>query len=275
MVKRKIGKIGVFDSGFGGIDILREIVKKLPQYDYIYLGDTARTPYGTRTKPTIYRFTEEAVDFLFKQGCELVVIACNTASSDALRKLQHTFVPSHYPTRRVLGVLIPAAEEAVRQTKNRRVGVIATEGTVKSGAFEREIHKLNSDIKVFQQASPLLVPIVEAGEHNSEVAKIMLKQYLTPLLKKKIDTLILGCTHYGILKNQIKKIVGSDITIVSEANIIPRDLAHYLARHPEIESKLSTRKQVSFTTTDTTDKFSRLGSEFYKQPITVKKVLLK
>ena len=273
-MKKSAGKIGVFDSGFGGIDILREIVKKLPQYEYLYLGDTARTPYGTRTKPTIYRFTEEAVGFLFKQGCELVIIACNTASSDALRQLQRTYVPKHYPTRRVLGVLIPAAEEAIRQTKNDRIGVIATEGTVNSGAFVREIHKLNPRVKVFQQASPLLVPLVEAGEHNSPVTTIMLTQYLKPLLNKKIDTLILGCTHYGILSRQIKKIVGENVKIVSEAEIIPRDLKLYLNRHPELSSRLSTNSHITFNTTDTTDKFTKLGSQFFKRKIKAKKITL-
>lgn len=160
----KKGVIGVFDSGFGGLAILKEIVKKLPQYDYLYLGDTARMPYGSRSQEVIYNFTEQAVDFLFKRGCSLVILACNTASSEALRKIQQGYLKNNYPKRRVLGVVIPAAQAAVEITKNNRVGVMATEGTVNSHSFEKEIKKLNPKIKVFQQGCPLLVPIVEAGE---------------------------------------------------------------------------------------------------------------
>lgn len=274
MSKKITGKIGVFDSGFGGIDILREIVKKLPQYDYVYLGDTARTPYGSRTKATILKFTEEAVHFLFDRGCQLVIIACNTASSDALRQIQKNFVQKKHPTKKVLGVLIPAAEQAVIQTKNNKIGVIATEGTVRSKAFEREILKLNKNIKVYQNAAPLLVPIVEAGEQNSKITTLLLQQYLKPLLKKNIDTLILGCTHYGILVKSIQKIVGPSVKIISEAEIIPRELKKYLDKHAELDNKLARRHKVIFTTTDTTDKFTKLGSKFYKKQITAKKVSL-
>ena len=199
--------IGVFDSGFGGLDILKTITKKLPNYDYIYLGDTARTPYGTRSKEIIYEFTKQAVDFLFESNCEIIILACNTASSDALKKIQQEYLPKYYPNKKVLGVLIPTAEEAITKTNNNKVGVIATEGTIKSESFKKELLKLNPKIKVFQKACPLLVPIVEAGEQNSNFTETILTKYLKPLIKQRIDTLILGCTHYGILEGKIKKLL--------------------------------------------------------------------
>lgn len=270
------GPIGVFDSGFGGLEVLKHIVKKLPQYDFIYLGDTARTPYGSRSQEVIFNFAGQAVEFLFKgacpelaEGCPLVILACNTASSEALRKIQQ-----EYTSPKVLGVIIPAVERATELTKNNRVGVIATEGTVQSGAFERELKKRNPKIKVFQKACPLLVPIVEAGEHNSEIAKLALQKYLKPLLAKKIDTLILGCTHYGILEKQIKKIVGKNIFVISEGKIVAEKLVDYLNRHPEIETCLTKRSQRVFLTTDLTDKFQTLGTQFFGKKIKPEKISL-
>ncbi len=266
--------IGVFDSGFGGIDILRGIAKELPAYNYLYLGDTARAPYGTRSKEVIYEFTKQAVDFLFANNCELIIFACNTASSDALRKIQQEYLPKHYLNKKVLGVLIPATEEAIVRTKNQKIGVIATEGSVHSGTFVRELTKINPKIKVFQNPCPLLVPIVEAGEQNSKAAKIILENYLKPLKNKGIDTLILGCTHYGILENQIRKIIGSDITIISEAKVVPKKLKSYLKKHPEIEQKLGKNKIIRFYSTDLTKKFVLLGSKFFGQKIKAQKVSL-
>lgn len=250
------------------------IVREAPEYNYIYLGDTARAPYGMRSKELVYKFTEQAVDFLFKNNCELIVLACNTASSDALRKIQQDYLPEHYPEKRVLGVLIPAAEKAVEKTHNKRVGVIATEGTVQSGAFIRELNKLDSKIKVFQNACPLLVPMVEAGEYNSKVTEILLKNYLQPLINKRIDTLILGCTHYGILENKIKKIIGPDIYIVSEARVVPKKLKNYLQRHREIEEKIEKNKTLYFYSTDTTTRFQTLGSKFFGKEIRVQRAIL-
>ncbi|MBI3671618.1 glutamate racemase [Candidatus Azambacteria bacterium] len=266
--------IGVFDSGFGGIDILRGIVKELPQYNYIYLGDTARAPYGTRSKEVVFDFTKQAVDFLFKNNCDLVILACNTASSEALRKIQREYLKKYHPEKRVLGVLIPAAEETAEKTKNKKVGVIATERTVNSKAFERELKKLDRKIKVFQAPCPLLVPIVEAGERNSKATDIILSGYLKPLIKKNIDTLILGCTHYGILEKNIRKITGKKIQIISEAKILPKKLKSYLERHGEIEKKLGKNGKVRFYSTDITDKFILLGSKFFGKKIKVKKVEL-
>lgn len=266
--------IGIFDSGFGGLNILQKIVKELPDYNYIYLGDTARVPYGTRSASLVYEFTQQAVNFLFKNHCELIILACNTASSGALRKIQQEYLPKHQPNRRVLGVLIPAAEEAVQKTINKKVGVIATEGTVQSNTFAEELAKLNPAIKVFQKACPLLVPIVESGEQNSKATKIILESYLQPLKRKGIDTLILGCTHYGILETKIRQIVGPRIHIVSEAKILPKKLQNYLERHPQIEKTLGKNKSVLFYSTDLTDKFTSLGSKFFGKEIKAVKILL-
>lgn len=266
--------IGVFDSGFGGLDILKSIVKKLPLYNYIYLGDTARTPYGTRSKEVVYEFTEQAVDFLFKKNCELIILACNTTSSDALRKIQREYLPTHYPKKKVLGVLIPAAEEAVSKTKNKKVGVIATKGTVKSGAFIRELKKLDKKIEALQQACTLLVPMVEAGEENSKATEFILKNYLKPLKAKNIDTLILGCTHYGILEKKIRKTVGHKIQLVSEGKVVAEKLEDYLKRHKEIEASLGKNRKRYFYSTDLTDKFNKLGSKFFSKVIRAKKAVL-
>jgi glutamate racemase len=267
--------IGIFDSGFGGLDIMRGIVKKLPGYDYIYLGDTARVPYGTRSSEIVYEFTKQAVDFLFGKNCELIIFACNTASSEALRRIQQEYLPKKYPGKKVLGVLIPAAEVAVIKTRNKKIGVIATPGTVNSKAFVREISKLDKKIKIYQQACPLLVPIVEAGEQNSKAAHLILKKYLKPLVGKQIDTLILGCTHYGILEKKIKKIVGKDVEIINESKIVGKKLEEYLGRHPEIEKKLSRKRKRTFYSTDLTDNFQILGSKFFSRKIKAQKVGLK
>lgn len=275
MKKRSGNKfIGFFDSGFGGLHILRRVVKKLPQYNYIYLGDSARTPYGTRSKEIVYEFTRQAVDFLFENNCELVIFACNTASCDALRKIQQDYLPKKYPNKKVLGVLIPASEEAVEKTKNNKIGVIATEGTVLSGAFKRELEKINPKVKVFQKACPLLVPLVEAGEQRSKATELILQNYLSVFSKKKIDTLILGCTHYGILENKIKKIIGKQIKIISGAKVVSEKLEEYLGEHQEIELKLGKDSKVYFYSTDLTEKFKVLGSDFFGEPIEVKKAVL-
>jgi glutamate racemase len=259
--------IGIFDSGFGGLSVMRGIVKELPEYDFVYLGDTARVPYGTRSKDIVYEFAKQAVDFLFGKNCELIIFACNTASSDALRRIQQVYILKCHPDKKVLGVLIPAAEIAAEKTGNKKVGVMATEGTVKSGAFVRELKKIDKSIKIFQASCPLLVPIVEAGEQNSEITDIILKKYLCPLMGKKIDTLILGCTHYGILEKKISKITGKNIKIISESKIIGKKLGNYLKKHPEIEKKLAKNKKTVFYSTDLTNNFEVLGSKFFGQKI--------
>ena len=266
---KRTKKIGVFDSGFGGLHVLRSVVGALPQYDYIYLGDTARTPYGDRTQETIYRYTKQAVDFLFDQGCGLVIIACNTASSEALRRIQDTYGAK----KKVLGVLIPAAEEAVEKTAGR-VGVIATRGTVASQKFVRELRKLDPLVRVYQEACPLLVPIIENGEQNEPETVAVLKRYLRPLLRRKIDTLILGCTHYGIIENKIRDIVGEKVALVSEAKVVPKKLRAYLRKHTEIETTLSKRGSMRFFSTDKTDKFKTIGSALFGKELKVEKAIL-
>ena len=267
--------IGVFDSGFGGLEVLKEIVQTLPQYNYIYLGDTKRAPYGNRSQAQIYQFTQQAVDFLFRKNCFLVVLACNTSSSEALRRIQQEYLPKHYPQRRVLGVVVPAAEEAALLTKNKKIGVIATKATVSSFAFKRELTKLSPKIKVFQQACPLLVPLVEEGKHNLPTTHAVLKIYLAPLLKVGIDILILGCTHYGLLEKQIKQIVGLEVKVVSEGNIVALKLKDYLLRHPEIETRLVSESKLSFLTTGKVVKFKELASLFYGKAISPQQVILK
>lgn len=266
--------IGVFDSGFGGLSILRGIVKGLPEYDFVYLGDTARVPYGTRSSEVVYEFTRQAVEFLFKKNCGLVILACNTASSDALRRIQHEYLPKHFPERNVLGVLIPAVEEAVAKTRNKKVGVMATSGTVASGSFVREFFKLDPEIQVFQNACPLLVPLVEAGEVSSPATEYFLKKYLKPLLAKDIDTLILGCTHYSLLERKIRKLVGKKVHIVSESRIIGGKLRDYLDRHPDRESNLGKHGARTFYSTDITENFETLGKRFFGEKIEVERVNL-
>ena len=268
MKTKPAGSIGVFDSGFGGLLVLKDIVRLLPAYDYVYLGDTARVPYGNRSPEVVYEFTRQAVDFLFSKGCELIIIACNTASAEALRRIQQEHLPEAYGrTKRVLGVVVPAAEEAVAKTENARVGLIATEGTVNSGAFRKELIRRKKSIKVFSQSAPLLVPLIETGEYASEPAKLILKKYLSPLFAKKIDTLILGCTHYGILKREIQKLAGKRVLILSEGTVVARKLREYLLRHSEIDSRLSRRSRRVFYTTDLTRRFAKLGSRFFGSPV--------
>jgi len=271
MIEKRNKRIGVFDSGFGGLHILRSIVSALPEYEYVYLGDTARAPYGDRPQETILAYTKQAIDFLFEQHCGIVVIACNTASSEALRAIQQEYGAE----KKVLGVLIPAAEEAVQKTKNQRVGVIATHSTVTSEKFVHELAKLEANVQVFQKACPLLVPLVEAGEQHSPLMDTLLERYLRPLLAKKIDTLILGCTHYGIVEKKIRAIVGPDITIISEARVVPKKLKKYFEKHTEIEETLSTKPRVHFFSTDRTDKFQTLGSALFGRAIRVERAVLR
>ena len=271
---KKKSSIGIFDSGFGGLSIMRDIVKKLPEYNYIYLGDTARTPYGNRSQEVIYKFTEQAVDFLFKAGCQLIVLACNTSSSEALRKVQQEYLPKYCPKKKVLGIIIPAVQAAVKTTKNNRIGIIGTESTITSRAFERELNKLNPKIKVFQKACSLLVPIIESGEKKSLAVDLILKEYLEPLANKKIDTLILGCTHYGILENKIRRVLGKKIKIIIEGEIVAEKLKDYLKRHPETEEVINKQRKIKFLTTDLSDKFKVLGSKFFGKKILPEKIEL-
>lgn len=255
-------KIGIFDSGLGGLFIMKSIVKKLPEYDYIYLGDTIHLPYGDRSSETIYQLLKNGVDFLFKKGCVLIVVACNTASAEALRQIQQEYLPTHYPDRRVLGVIIPAVEEAMHA---KRVGILGTLATVQSKTYEKEFKKMNPHIRVFQQIAPLLVPLIENGE--KELVKPILKEYLKPLIKKEIDTLILGCTHYPLLKKEIKEIIGPDIKLICQDQFIHKKLKDYLIRHTEITKKLTKKSLREFTITEKTPHFEKLARGWFGDAI--------
>lgn len=267
-------RIGVFDSGFGGLDVLRGIIALMPEYDYLYLGDTARAPYGPRPSEEVYKFATHAVDYLAAHDCSLIVFACNTASSDALHTIQHIYAPEHHLDTKVLGVLIPLSEEAVGLSKKKRIGVMATDGTVRSDAFVRELQKIDPKIEVFQEACPLLVPLVEAGAYDSPDMQNALRTYIEPLLAENIDTLILGCTHYGVLEKQIRAIIGDDIAIVSAPKSVPPRLKQYLERHPEIERALGRHSSREFYTTGAPERFERLGQTFLGEPFKVKSVVL-
>ncbi|MFH1822793.1 MAG: glutamate racemase [Patescibacteria group bacterium] len=272
--------IGIFDSGFGGLTILKELLRQLPDYNYIYLGDNARAPYGNKSDEVIYNYSRQAVDFLFKQGCELIIIACNTASAKALRKIQQEWLPKHYSQKRVLGVIIPVVEEtaalAAKQATKNKIGLIGTKATIKSKAYEKELKKFdNINIKIFTKPTPLLVPLVEEGWIKRRETKMILRYYLRPLKKQKINYLILGCTHYPILVKQIKKIMGDQCQVIDSPKIVAKKLIDYLARHPEIEKKINKNRRRSYYTTDEPFNFKELASRFLGDKIDqVKKVEL-
>lgn len=252
-------KIGIFDSGLGGLIIAKSIIKKMPEYDYVYLGDTKRVPYRNRSHATVFEFTKQAVDYLFrKENCALIIIACNTASARALRRIQKEYLPKNFPDRKVLGVLIPAAEEAA---KFDRVGILATRGTVDSETFVKEIKKLSKKINIFQNSAPMLVPLAEEGE--VENAMSFIKKYLKPFSNKKLDALVLGCTHYPIFKTQIRKFLPKNIRIISQDEIIPKKLKNYLQRHPEISKKLSKKHTVKILVTDLTESIKNLSKKWF------------
>lgn len=241
-------KIGVFDSGLGGLAVLDAIRRALPEYDYVYLGDTKRVPYGSQTQATIYKWSQAAVDYLFrKEQCQIVIIACNTVSVRALRRLQREYLPQHFPHRRILGVVVPTLETVV-QKEYKRVGLIGTTATVRSQVYTKELSKLHSRAKFFAQATPELVPLLEAN--NLDGAKTILHGYLETLSKKNIDGLILGCTHYCLLKTAAQRVLGKKIAVVSQDKIIPAKLKGYLRKHPEVETKLSRRRMLKLLCTE-------------------------
>lgn len=266
-------KIGIFDSGLGGLIIVHSLIQTLSEYDYLYLGDTARVPYGNRSQKVIYQFTEEAVDFLFRQDCQLIIVACNTASAEALRTIQQEYLPKKYPHRRVLGVIIPSCEAATADHSNRIIGILATQSTVSSGAYLREIHKLNAQATVYQQATPLLVPLIE--NDGLKWLEPILDEYLKPLKEKQVNCLILGCTHYPIMKNKIRQKFDDPIQVISQDEVIPAKLKNYLDRHPEIESKLSKDRRYQFFVTDLTKSCSQLASRLFIDKIALELTNLK
>lgn len=270
------GPIGVFDSGYGGLTILSKIRETLPQYDYIYLGDNARTPYGTRSFEIVYEFTLQAVNKLFEMGCHLVILACNTASAKALRTIQMNDLPHLDPQRRVLGVIRPTVECIGSITHSRHVGVLATAGTIKSESYPMEIHKLFPDIYVSGEACPMWVPLVENNEAQSSGADYFIQKYIDTLLSKdqQIDTVILGCTHYPLLLPKIKHFIPDGIEIVSQGEYVAESLKDYLLRHPEIAAKCTQNGKCTFCTTEAEEKFIESASAFLNEDITVKRVVL-
>jgi len=267
--------IGVFDSGFGGLTILSAFLKKLPEYDYLYLGDSARTPYGSKSQEVIYTYTRQAVSFLFSKGCRMIVLACNTASTKALRKIQQEWLPSHYPNRRVLGVVIPLAESAVELTRYGRIGVIGTQATIESRVYEEELRKLRTELSIHGQACPLLVPLVEEGWVGKPESNMILKKYLSRLKRKRIDTLILGCTHYRFLEKDIARIMGKSCRVLNGPEIIADKLEDYLRRHPEIETRIAGNGTVTCFTTDDPEKFREFGEKFLNQRMhSVQKIVI-
>ncbi|HOO83366.1 MAG TPA: glutamate racemase [Prolixibacteraceae bacterium] len=269
--------IGIFDSGYGGLTILKDIRKQLPQYDYLYLGDNARTPYGTRSFDVVYEFTLQAVKKLFEMGCQLVILACNTASAKALRTIQQTDLPKIAPNKRVLGVIRPSAEEVDRLTRNKHVGILGTKGTVSSMSYVLELEKLhNGTLTVSQETCPMWVPIVENNEIGTPGANYFIQKNINNILSADplIDTLILGCTHYPMLTQSIKMFLPATVQIIEQGPIVAQKLADYLNRHPEMESVCSTGGSVQYFTTETSNNFNNMASLFLNEPIEAKTIRL-
>jgi len=268
------GAIGIFDSGYGGLTILEKIRAELPEYDYIYLGDNARTPYGTRSFDVVYKYTLECVTRLFELGCRLVILACNTASAKALRSIQQRDLPLIDPNRRVLGVIRPTVEAVGALTKSRHVGLLATSGTVQSNSYPLEIQKLYSDIKVTSEACPMWVSLIENNEYNSEGADFFVQKNLQNLLKNdsQIDTIMLGCTHYPLLLEKIKKYIPENITVVSQGAIVAKSLAEYLRRHPKMEAQCTKNATCRYLTTESVEKFSSSASVFLQENVKAEQI---
>jgi glutamate racemase len=263
--------IGIFDSGIGGLTVFRSIAEQLPEYDYIYLGDNSRAPYGNRSFNTIHQYTWECVQWLFKQGCPLIILACNTASAKALRNIQMLDMKGLDPSKRVLGVIRPTAEVIGNYSTTKEIGVLGTTGTVQSESYLMEIQKFFPDLKVYQQACPLWVPLVESGEYDKPGSDYFVQEYLDEIMAKSpnIDTLLLACTHYPLLMDKIKAYLPTDVNVIAQGDIVAKSLVDYLQRHAELEQKLTkggTRK--FYTTTDDTTEFDHHASRFFSAPVT-------
>ena len=257
--------IGIFDSGYGGLTILAEIKKSLPEYDFLYLGDNARAPYGGRSFDVVYEFTLQAVEYLFKQGCELVILACNTASAKALRTIQQNVLPKKYPNNRVLGVIRPTSEKIGEFSNTKHIGIVATEGTIKSDSYLIEIEKFFPELNISQHACPIWVPLIENNLHQTEGGKWFIKRDLDLVLAKdkEIDVLLLACTHYPLIEESIKNILGNSIKVISQGSIIAESLKNYLIRHPEIESRCSKNEKMKFCTTENSKIFENNANIFF------------
>ena len=261
--------IGVFDSGYGGLTVLKEIVEKLPQYDYVYLGDNARAPYGTRSFDTVYEYTLQSVKWFFEQGCSLVILACNTASAKALRTIQQKDLSAMGAGKRVLGVIRPTTEIIGQFTKTGHVGILATNGTVLSNSYPIEIHKFYPTLKVYQEACPMWVPLVENNEYHSTGTDYYVQKNINDLLSRsaRIDTLLLACTHYPLLIDTIIRFIPEGMTLVSQGGIVADSLQHYLERHPEMDEKCSKKGNITFFTTDSTEDFDKHAVAFFGKQV--------
>lgn len=271
-----VGPIGIFDSGYGGLTILEKIREQLPCYDYIYLGDNARTPYGSRSFEIVYEFTLQAVTRLFEMDCQLVILACNTASAKALRSIQQIDLPNIAPDRRVLGVIRPTVETIDQLTYTRHVGLLATIGTVRSESYPMEINKLFPDIQVTSVACPMWVPLIENNEHINEGADYFVRKYIDQLMEKDplIDTIILGCTHYPLLMDKIKKYAPKGVRLLAQGEYVASSLKNYLQRHPEIESRCLRGGTCTYLTTESAERFAESASVFLKDNITARNIQL-
>jgi len=271
------GPIGIFDSGYGGLTVFREIAQALPEYDYIYLGDNARAPYGTRSFETIYQYTLEAVKHLFALDCRLVILACNTASARALRSIQQKDLPAYGPRHRVLGVIRPTAERIGEFTRSGNVGLLATPGTVRSESYVLEIAKLHPEIRVFQEACPMWVPLIENNEHRSLGAGFFVNKHLRNLLQpeRQIDAILLGCTHYPLMTDTIELYLSNpSIRIISQGPIVAHSLADYLQRHPDMDALCTRGGSRRFLTTDRPEAFDAMAEMFYGTPIASESIAL-
>ncbi len=268
--------IGVFDSGYGGLTILKEMVKQLPEFDYLYMGDNARAPYGPRSFDTVYHYTLESVKWFFSQGCELVILACNTASAKALRTIQQKDLPTIDPSKRVLGVIRPTTEIIGQYSKTGEVGIVGTLGTVQSESYPIEIAKFFPHIKVYQEACPMWVPLIENYEYDSPGADYFVQKHLTHLLKNSasMDTVLLACTHYPLLIKKIKAFLPENIGVVTQGEIVAKSLSGYLQKHKEITDKISKNGQISFYTTDSTEDFDIHGTDFFGSAVRSKHLTL-
>ena len=268
--------IGIFDSGYGGLTILQKIRERLPQYDYVYLGDNARAPYGTRSFEIVYEFTLQAVRTLFERGCPLVILACNTASAKALRSIQQNDLPGIDASRRVLGVIRPTVEVVPQLSRTGHVGIFATEGTIASQSYPLELHKLAPELTVTGEACPMWVPLVENGEGDKPGADYFIRQHADRLMSSDplIDTVILGCTHYPILADKIRAALPEGITVVAQGDIVGESLADYLHRHPEMAQRLSQGGRCTYLTTELESRFSRFASLFLGEEVAAKRILI-
>ncbi|MFT7344767.1 MAG: glutamate racemase [Lentimonas sp.] len=276
-MNNELGPIGVFDSGYGGLTVLKELEKSLPEYDYLYLGDNARAPYGTRSFEVVYQFTLQAVEYLFSQGCHLVILACNTASAKALRSIQMNDLVNLDPSKRVLGVIRPSTEKIGELSNSKHVGIMATPGTVNSGSYSIELKKFYPDLVVTEHACPMWVPLIENNEHLSTVGREFIKADLDKILKKdpNIDLIVLACTHYPLVKDYLISIAPKSVNIIGQGEIVGKSLKDYLLRHEELDKKCNKSQKITFLTTETKESFEEKATVFYGKDVVAKQIQIR